>query len=228
VTELSFSCAGVRAEAYAAGPTVVFRLRVRADERERVHAIALRCQLRIDPALRGYGPEEEGRLGDLFGERHRWGETLRPMQFAQVSVVVPGFTGETEVDLPVPCTYDMEIATTKYFSALRDGEVPVLLLFSGTAFCGPGGFSVRPVPWDKEASCRMPLAVWRSAIEAHFPGCGWLRLPGDLMEELQAYRSRRALPSWEATVRSLLAGADGGEGPPYAVGGRPAGSGVAR
>ena len=118
-------------------------------------------------------------LGDLFGERNRWASTLNPMQFAQVSLVVPGFTGRIEVDLPVPCTYDMDIATTKYFAALADGEVPMLLLFSGTAFCGPGGFSVRPVPWDKEASCRMPVAVWREAIEQHFPGCGWLRLPGE-------------------------------------------------
>lgn len=42
-------------------------------------------------------------------------------------------------------------------------------------------------------------------IEQHFPGCGWLRLPRDAMDELLAYRSRHALASWEATVRALLA-----------------------
>jgi Family of unknown function (DUF6084) len=207
MSELTFECAGVRGDPYAAGPTLVLRVRVRAGDGERVHAIALRCQVRIEPALRGYRPEEAGRLGDLFGGRERWGETLRPMQFAQVSVVVPGFTGVTEVDLPVPCTYDMDIATTKYFAALADGEVPLLLLFSGTAFCGPGGFSVRPVPWDKEASCRMPVAVWRQTIEQHFPGCGWLKLSRSVMDELLAYRSRNALPSWESTVQRLLAAA---------------------
>ena len=135
-------------------------------------------------------PREAERLGDLFGERSRWGEQLQPMQFAQVSVMVPGFTGETEVDLPVPCTYDMDIATTKYFAALRDGEVPLLLLFSGTAFCGPGGFRCEPVPWDRRrpAACRSPSGG--ETIEQHFPGCGWLRLPRDTMDELLAFRSR--------------------------------------
>jgi Family of unknown function (DUF6084) len=212
VSDLAFTCTGVRGDPYAAGPTLVFRLRIRAGGGERVHAIALRCQLRIEPALRGYLPSEAEQLGDLFGERSRWGETQNPMQFAHVSVVVPGFTGETEVDLAVPCTYDMDIATTKYFAALAEGEVPMLLLFSGTAFRGPGGFRVEPVPWDKEASFRMPVRVWREAMEAHFPGCGWIRLPRSAMEELAAYRSRNGLSSWEATVRSLLDAAAGAAG----------------
>lgn len=203
--ELTFECAGVRDDPYAAGPTLIFRLRILAAGGERVHAIALRCQLRIEPALRGYDSAEAERLRDLFGDPARWGETLHPMQLATVSVVVPGFTGECEVDVAVPCTYDMDIATSKYFDALSDGEVPLLLLFSGTAFCGPGGFQVRPVPWDKEASFRMPVEVWRRTIEAHFPGCGWIRLPRSVMDELLAYRSRNALPSWDATMRTLLA-----------------------
>jgi hypothetical protein len=41
-------------------------------------------------------------------------------------------------------------------------------------------------------------------VEQHFPGCGWIRLPRDTMDALLAFRSRRALPSWEATVRALL------------------------
>ena len=48
--------------------------------------------------------------------------------------MVPGFTGSTELDLPVPLTYDMEIGATRYFAGLEDGEVPLLLLFSGTVF----------------------------------------------------------------------------------------------
>ncbi|GAA1500409.1 DUF6084 family protein [Kitasatospora kazusensis] len=204
MTEFSFACTGVSADRYAAGPTLVFRLRITATPGTRVHAIALRCQLRIEPAKRGYRPAEAACLGDLFGERARWGSTLLPIQFAQVSLVVPGFTGETEIDLPVPCTYDLEVAPTRYFDALAEGEAPLLMLFSGTAFTGPGGFQVEPVPWDREASFRLPVAVWREMVEQHFPGCGWLRLPRDTMDALLAFRSRRALPSWEATVRELL------------------------
>lgn len=214
VTELNFACTGVRTEPYAAGPTLVFRLRITASGGERVHAVALRCQLRIEPARRPYTASEADGLGDLFGERSRWATTLKPLQFAQVSTVVPGFDGETEVDLHVPCTYDMEIASTKYFSALEDGEAPLLLLFSGTAFCGAGGFRVHPVPWDKEAVCRMPVRVWKDMIEQHFPGCGWLRLPRSAMDALGAFRSRHGLPSWEATIDALLRAAPEGQAVP--------------
>lgn len=205
--ELGFTCTGVRSDPYAAGPTLVFRLRVTAAGAQRVHALALRCQLRIEPARRRYSDPEAALLGDLFGDRSRWGTTLNPLQFAHVSVVVPGFTGETEVDLPVPCTYDTDVASAKYFAALADGEVPLLLLFSGTAFCGPAGFRVQPVPWDKEASVRMPVATWREMIEQHFPGCGWIRLPHTALAALNAFRARHALPSWEETVLTLLSAA---------------------
>ncbi|MFF7297525.1 DUF6084 family protein [Streptomyces sp. NPDC008265] len=217
MTELSFACTGVRADPYAAGPTLVFRLRVTAAGGARVHALALRCQIRIEPARRGYDRAEADGLADLFGERSRWADTLHPVQFAQVPVMVPGFTGETETDLVVPCTYDMDIAATRYFEALREGEVPLLMLFSGTAFTGDGGFRVEPVPWDREAAYRMPVAVWREMLEQHFPGCGWLRLPADTMAELLAHRSRHAFPSWEATVRALLDAAAPQEPPPGAA-----------
>ncbi|MEU9370929.1 DUF6084 family protein [Streptomyces avermitilis] len=204
MTEFSFECTGVRADRYAAGPTLLFRLRVTAADNARVHALALRCQIRIEPARRGYESAEADGLADLFGERSRWGNTLQPVQFAQVSLMVPGFTGETEVDLVVPCTYDLDIAATRYLAALKGGEVPLLMLFSGTAFTGAGGFRVEPVPWDREAAFRMPVSAWREMVEQHFPGCGWIRLPRDTMDALLAYRSQRALPSWEATVRALL------------------------
>ncbi|MFD5417110.1 DUF6084 family protein [Streptomyces sp. NPDC127069] len=222
MTDLTFACTGVRADPYAAGPTLVLRLRVTAAAPDtRVHALALRCQIRIEPARRGYGPDEAEALADLFGDRSRWGSTLRPVQFAQVGLLVPGFTGETETDLVVPCTYDMDIASTRYFNALQDGEVPLLLLFSGTAFTGAGGFRVEPIPWDREAAYRMPVAVWHEMVEQHFPGCGWLRLPRDTMAELLAYRSRHALASWETTLRALLDAAEPAP-PPLALPGAPA------
>lgn len=208
MTEFSFDCAGVRADGYAAGPTLVFRLRITATPDTRVHAIALRCQLRIEPSRRGYQDGEAEGLGDLFGERSRWGNSMQPLQFAQVSLIVPGFTGQTEIDLPVPCGYDLDVASTRYFHALENGDVPLLMLFSGTAFTGPGGFHVEPVPWDREAAFALPVPVWREMIEQHYPGCGWLRLPGRTMAALLAFRSRQALPSWEAAIEALLAGAD--------------------
>ena len=52
--------------------------------------------------------------------------------------MVRGFTGDVEFDLPVPCTYDFEVAAAKYLHALRDGEVPLRVLFSGTVFTRGG------------------------------------------------------------------------------------------
>ncbi|MFI8304941.1 DUF6084 family protein [Streptomyces sp. NPDC085927] len=204
MTGFTFACTGVRADPYAAGPTLVFRLRITASPGTRVHALALRCQIRIEPSRRGYGDAEAEALADLFGERSRWGSSLHPVQFAHVPVMVQGFTGETETDLVVPCTYDMDIASSRYFHALEEGEVPLLMLFSGTAFTGAGGFQVEPVPWDREATFRMPVKTWQEMVEQHFPGSGWIRLPRDTMDALLAHRSRQALPSWQAAVEHLL------------------------
>ena len=202
--DLSFTCTQVGSVAHAAGPTLVFRLRVTAPESVSVHAIALRCQLRIEPLRRTYRDSEAEALSDLFGDRSRWGSSLLPIQFAHASIMVPAFTGHIDVDLHVPCTYDLDLAATRYFEAVDEGGIPMRLLFSGTAFAGPGGFQVEPVSWDREAAAQVPVAVWRGMFEEHFPGCGWLRLPRATMNALVDYRSSRALPSWEATIESLL------------------------
>ncbi|MFJ6569624.1 DUF6084 family protein [Streptomyces sp. NPDC091292] len=208
MTDLHFTCTGVRPEPFGAGPTLLFGLRIEESDHQPVHAIALRCQIRIEPARRGYAPEEVGMLGDLFGEPSRWSSTLKPLQFAHASITVPGFTGTTHVDLPVPCTYDTEVASASYFRALSRGEIPLLLLFSGTVFTGRAGFRAEPIPWHKETQYLMPVDVWRSMIEEYFPGTGWLRIRQDCLESLRRYRSARALPSWERVFEELLSTAD--------------------
>ncbi|WAL69313.1 DUF6084 family protein [Amycolatopsis cynarae] len=206
MAELSFDCLRVTPLRHAAAPTLVFRLRVTDPTCTPVHAIALRCQLRIEPQRRGYAPEEAELLTGLFGERSRWGETLKPMQFATASVLVPGFTGSCEVDLPVPCTYDLEVAAGKYFHALRGGEVPLVLLFSGTVFGkGERGLWVEQVPWHHEARHRMPVPVWRELMEQYFPGSAWVRLHRDTVDALLRFKSRNAIPTWDAAMERLLA-----------------------
>jgi hypothetical protein len=205
MAELVFDCLDVTSDRYAVGPTLTFKLRISETSGERVHAIALRCQIRIEPQKRRYAAAEVDRLNDLFGDSSRYADTLKPLQLANTSAMVPSFSGSVEVDLPVPCTYDMEIASTTYFHALEDGEVPLILLFSGTLFTkGAGGFSVSQVPWHKEATYRMPIAVWRSMMDAFFPGAAWLRLSRPTMEALGAYKNALALPTWEAAISSLL------------------------
>jgi hypothetical protein len=205
MTELVFDCLDVRPERYAASPTLSFRLRIAETSGEAVHAIALRCQIRIEPQRRRYSAEEADRLLDLFGERPRWGDTLKPLQFAMVSTMVPGFVGSTEVDLQVPCTYDFEVAAAKYLHALDGDEVPLLLLFSGTVFAkGQTGFTVAQVPWHKEASYRLPARVWRELMDLYFPNEAWIRIRRDTLDALQSFKARQALPTWDDAVEVLL------------------------
>ncbi|ETK34093.1 DUF6084 family protein [Microbispora sp. ATCC PTA-5024] len=208
--EPRFDCLGAWADPYAAGPTLVFRLRIADPAPEGVHAIALRCQIRIEPHRRRYGPQEAALLADLFGEPSRWGDTLRPIQFAMVPATVPGFTGSTEFDLPVPCGYDLEVAAGAYFASLEDGEIPMILLFSGSVFARAGdGLTVRPVPWDCETRHRLPVAVWREMMDRCFPGSGWLRLRRDTLRELRLFKSERALATYDEALGLLLKEARG-------------------
>jgi hypothetical protein len=206
VADLVFDCTGARPDKYAVAPAMNFLLRISETSGESVEAIALRCQIRIEPARRKYTPAEAERLSDLFGETERWAETLRPVQFTQVAVMVPRFTGSTEIELPVPLSYDLEIGATRYFAGLDSGEVPLLLLFSGTLFTMSGGrIQAGQVPWSKEAAYRLPVSLWREAVDAHFPNSAWIRMSRPVLDELLRYKSRRALPTWDATIESLLA-----------------------
>jgi Family of unknown function (DUF6084) len=213
VADLIFGCTGVTADKYAATPSLTFQLAITERSGVRVHAIALRCQIRIEPHRRRYSAAEAERLHDLFGDPSRWAETVKPIQLATVSVMVPGFTAVTEVDLPVPCTYDLEVSSARYLHGLDDGTIPLILLFSGTVFVATEeGFTVELVPWSAEASYRMPVAVWRELVDAHFPGSAWLPCGRDTLDALSGFKARHALPTWDATLNALLAQADGGAG----------------
>jgi hypothetical protein len=208
MAELIFTCLDVQPERYAVAPTLLFRLRIDAAAGQRVSAIALRCQFRIEPARRGYGEHEGERLLELFGERGRWGDTLKPFQFANTSTVVASFTDSIEVDVAVPCSYDMEVTAARYFHALEGGEIPFILLFSGTVFGdgekGEKGLWIEQVPWHAEARYRMPVAVWREMMDLYFPNSGWLRLRRDTIDALADFRATRALPTWDDAIVTVL------------------------
>ena len=206
MADLIFGCTGASADRYAATPTLTFSLTISETSGVRVHAIALRCQIRIEPHRRRYTAIEARRLHDLFGDPSRWADTVKPIQLATVTTMVPSFTALTEVDVQVPCTYDLEVASARYLQGLDDGTIPLLLLFSGTVFVDTGGgFSVELVPWSAEASYRMPVSVWRDLVNAHFPGSAWLRCSQETLDSLSDFKARHALPTWDATLLALLA-----------------------
>jgi len=213
VSDLTFRVVDARPERHAAVPTLLFRLQVDEASGDAIESIALRCQIRIEPNRRRYSKEEEERLLELFGETPRWGDTLKPFLWTHVSLVMRGFQGSTEADLPVPCSYDFDVAAAKYLHALDDGEIPTLLLFSGTVFArGKDGlFAVTQVPWEKEASYRLPVRVWRELMDLYFPNGGWLRLHRDTLDALLKFKARRALPTFDRALEALLQ--EAGESP---------------
>ncbi len=210
MSELSIEVLDARAEPYAAVPTLMLRLGLSEPSGDPIHAIALRAQIQIEPQRRRYSPAEEARLLELFGEQPQWGETVRPFLWTHASAMLSGFTGRTEVDLPITCTYDFEIAASKYLHALGDGEIPLTLLFSGTVLARRDGVvSVQPVPWHVEAHYRMPVKVWRDLMDLYFPNSGWIRLRRESIDALTRYKAERAIPSWDDALELLFKEAAG-------------------
>lgn len=206
VNSMTFAVLGMEPEPYAVSPILSARVGIAALAEEPVHAIALRAQVRIEPHRRPYSEQESVGLVDLFGPRERWRDTQRSFLWMHCATMVPGFNGGAEVDLPLPCTYDFEVAGSKYLHALREGTVPLIFLFSGTVFIrGAAGFAVQQIPWDREDRFDMPISVWHDLVAAHFPNSGWVRLNTDTLEALAAYKSGHGMLGFDDAVTRLLA-----------------------
>src|SRR6185369_10012745 len=197
MTVLSIGITEARPASQLAAPAITFRLYLEDILGGRIHALVLRCQVRIEPRRRRYTPGEQERLYELFGDPSQWDRTLQAVTWSHTSLVVPGFERHAEVDLTVPCTYDLEVASAKYLHAVREGDIPLVFLFSGTIFKAgeaakagaieTGAFIVEPVSWDLEAAYPIPSAVWQTT-----------------MDQLQAFRGRQALVSWDEAIDLLL------------------------
>lgn len=205
--DLSFNIERAEVEKFSAAPLIAFRLRLtNADSSEAIQSVALRCQIQIEVTRRRYTAEEQRNLLDLFGEPDRWSQTLRNLLWTHVNVNVPGFRGETVVDLPVPCTFDFNVGATKYFHGLKGGHVPLCVMFSGTVFYAREGepLQVAPVSWDKEARFNLPVKVWQDMMDSFYPNSAWLRLRRDVFERLYEYKVRHGIPTWEQALESIL------------------------
>jgi Family of unknown function (DUF6084) len=209
--ELHFHIDSAEAVAHAATPLIALKLHIsNLSATEVIHTLTLRCQVQIEPAKRRYVPDEQIKLRDLFGTPDRWARTVKPLLWMNTSVAVPRFTGEIVVDLQLPCTFDFNVAATKYFHALEAGEIPLCVMFSGTLFLeGPeGALQVAQVPWDREANFRLPIAVWTEMMEMHHPNTSWLCMHRDTFEQLYDYKVRNGIPTWEQAIERALAAAD--------------------
>ena len=215
--DLRFNITGARAAPDSLTPLIHFDLEV-VDGSDlqagdgvagRIQSIILQTQIRIEPTRRRYNDDEKERLAELFGPPEMWGRSLHSMHWADVGVTIPAFTSQTTAKLPVPVTFDLNVAATKYFFGLDDDDIPLLFLFSGSVFYSApgGGLMVQRISWDREATFRLPVGRWRELIEAHYPDKAWLYLDRSVFDELYAFKQRSGLASWEAVVERLLEGA---------------------
>lgn len=207
--DLKIKVASARVVPFAAVPTVAFQLEIRnALAAEEIHTIALCCQIQIEVTRRGYAPQEQARLLDLFGHPDRWGQTLRNLLWMHTSVVVPGFEGAgTTVDMNVPCTFDFNVAATKYFEGIAGGDIPLLLLFSGTIFYASpeSELQVAPISWELEARYKLPVTTWREMMDIYYPNSVWINLHKDVFDRLYRYKLEHGIPTWERALEHMLA-----------------------
>ncbi len=205
---LTFAIEKAEALPFAATPTIAFQLDVtNAPAAETIQSVALRCQILIEAARRRYNPVERDSLRDLFGETERWSQTLRSLLWCQTGITVPEFSGGIVVQLPVPCTFDFNVAAAKYFhAAAGDDDVPLCFQFSGTVFypAADGTLQIAQIGWDKEARFRLPARVWREMMDHYYPNSAWLRLRRDVFDRLYEYKRRQGLATWEQAIENLL------------------------
>jgi hypothetical protein len=208
--ELSINVGVAKVVPFSAVPTLAFPLHIQnAKVSEEIHSIVLRSQIQIEVTRRGYSPQEQARLLDLFGNPERWGQTLRNLLWTHTSVVVPGFAGASTVtEMHVPCTFDFNVAATKYFDGLAGGEIPLLMLFSGSVFYATSAspLQVAPISWELEARCKVPVETWREMMSAYYPNSVWIHLHRDVFDRLNRYKTERGVPTWEQALDEMLSG----------------------
>jgi len=210
--DLSFEVTGAEPLPYTVSPQLVFKVLVtNADAEEQIQSVMLRCQIQIETVRRQYKAEEQAKLFELYGEPERWGQTLKTLLWTHANVAVQPFAGSTTVELPIPCTFDFNVATTKFFNGLSDGDIPLCLLFSGTVFYHDhaGALQISQISWEKEANYRLPVSIWKEMMNHYYPNSAWLNIRRDVFGKLQDYKMRNALPSWEQALEKLLPAEEG-------------------
>jgi hypothetical protein len=202
----SFAVAGARVPRHAAAPTLVFDLDVEEPSERQVLTISLAVQIAIEPAQRRYDEETRERLTELLGEPGRIGAPTRTMPWARVDVLVQSFRGKTRVEVPVLCSYDLEIAATSYFRSISSGEVPLVFHFNGGVYYQgeDGRLQIVQISWEESSEYRMPIGVWQEMIAAHYPYRGWVPAGSETIERLRRYKLEQGLPSYDAALERLM------------------------
>ncbi len=58
---------------------------------------------------------------------------------------------------------------------------------------------------EQETTFQLPVSLWREAVACDFPDAAWITMNRHTLDELIRFKTRHALPTWDATVAALLA-----------------------
>ena len=205
--DLSFKVTGVEPGQRGLAPLLHFIVEITNEpEAETIQSVMLQTQIQIQAPQRTYNAREKEKLKELFGVPEDWGQTLRTRLFAHANTIVPQFRGRTKTMFNVPCTFDFQVAATKYFHALEEGDVPLLFLFSGTVFylAPDQRLQIQRISWEKECVYRMPVSIWHEMMEYHYPDTAWIAMRRDLFDRLYEFKRRKGLATWEETIERLF------------------------
>ena len=204
--DIAFEIVSAGALERAAAPTLSFATKVTDRSGIEIYTVALSALFTIEPGKRTYDPDARERLAELFGEPERWAATTGAFRWSQVDVLVPSFTGEAGFEIRVPCTYDHEIAATKYFAGLADGVVPLQVHFNGTLFYRGADrqLQMMMLPWDLSVRYDLPIEVWRGMIDRHYPEGTWVRLEEGTLDRLRRLKTSGGSATYDRTIVAML------------------------
>ncbi len=205
--DLGFNVISVEPAHRGLTPLLHFKLAItNTPPTESIQSIMLQAQIQLACPQRAYSGMEKEKLIELFGTPDQWGSTLRNRLWTHASTVVRTFSDRSEAILPVPCTFDLNVATAKYFYALEGGEVPLLFLFSGTIFYtgDDGRLQVSQVSWNSECAYRIPITQWQELMDYHYPNSAWISLDRETFDRLYEFKRGANVTSWEGAIGRLL------------------------
>jgi hypothetical protein len=204
VVELGFRIVGASPLEHAATPIVC--VHVIAESRAAVRAVVLRCLVVIDPGARAYDANEAAALERVLGPADR--RATAPLVWAQLPQNLPGFEGELGFDLHLPCSLDLRAGGAAYLDAIEDGNVPLTVLFSGTAFVADdaGALSALPIPQTAEARFALPIAVCRDALSRHHGDATLVPVRREILARLRRFAAHRheRTPALDDAIENLL------------------------
>ncbi len=199
--DLNFVIEKVFPVVHAAAPLLSFKIRIVSSQVDRIHALVLDCKIQVEALPNPPAKFVRDHLEELFGEPSEWAESSHAMPWARASAVVPAFSGGTRCEIEVPCSFDFNVAATKYFYGLEAASAPLQFEFTGTVFTDLRASSIAPA---KQVRFALPMRVWSDLMDAHYPESMWLRLPRRVFQRLSRYKAENRIPNWEDVLERLL------------------------